>query len=370
MPVRRKVAILAEPLDQQSAGIYVYLKRLVKGLSELDQKDTDYHLIRAEQSSEDFGLKNILIQAKSYPGYPLFRKLFIIPFYLRKNNYDMVIEPAHFGPFNLPSRMKRITIIHDLTPILMPQFHPMYSSILHSIFLPLIFRKSDKIICNSIHTRSDITMKYSFASNKTRFIYPSINPIFKPSYNRDKLDFLGIKERYLLSVGTIEPRKNYLTLVRAFELFCESKNDPELQLVIVGRKGWKSGKFYRYVNKSPFRDRIKVLHDLQTDVLPYLYTHCKLFIFPSLYEGYGFPLIEAYNCGAECLAAYNSSLKEIGQDFANYFKADDPDALKDLIIRKLQESGKKPARDAGNIYNEEFAETFHNEVQDIFDPQL
>lgn len=361
MSNRKKIAILADPLDRQSAGIYVYLKMLSLGLSELGE--FEYHLIRNGRKKTNYGLQNIYIPSAGFPGSILYRKWVQIPIFIRKNNYDAVIEPAHFGPFNLPDRIKRITIIHDLTPILYPEYHPNYSSISQRLFLPRIIQKSNLIITNSQNTRKDVVEHYPVAIDKTEFIYPAINPIFKPVKSRKHLDKIGLNVPYFLSVGTIEPRKNYHAVLSAFELFKSNNKKGQHKLIIVGRKGWHYNSFLKRVQNSPYKDFIQLIHDVHTDNLPEFYSHATAFIYASKYEGYGFPLIEAYNCGAYCIAAKNSSLNEIGASFAHYFHTDNSIELSSLMEKAVTQKEQNIEKSTARIYNPDFALKFNSLVK-------
>ena len=359
----KKVAILADPLDMQSAGIHVYLKMLLADLHKC--KGIEYHLIRAKASSEDFGLKNIAIPIRKFPGSVLWRKWISLPRFLNKQNYDAVIEPAHFGPFNLKEDTKRVTIIHDITPIILPQFHKTSSVIGHKIFLSRILNKADLIIANSRHTLGDIRKFFPESKGSMQFIYPRINPIFKKTDNREVLDKYGIIHDYFLSVGTIEPRKNYLLTVKAFEDFKKRRPDSRHQLIIIGRKGWKSLRLAMYIANSNYKRDIRIINDVQTEELPAFYSHCKLFILSSHYEGFGFPILEAHNCGARCILSDNSSIREIASDFAYFFKSNDQHALCELIDNTLQNQEEK--RKGAEIYNEDFSQRFNQALLKVLE---
>ncbi len=361
---KNKVAILADPLDFQSAGIYVYLVNLISKLSL--QNEIEYTLIRAKSGKENYGLKEHILKPYRFPGYALFRKFIQIPLYLRKSSFDAVIEPAHFGPFGNGNPSKKITVIHDLTPLLFPIFHPLYSSILHKLILGRILRNADLIISNSLNTQYDIERLYAFAKNKIQTIYPEVSDIFKKVEDTNILQEYGIHGEYILSVGTIEPRKNYLTLVKAFAGLKEEDPELKIKLIIVGRKGWKSKSLLDHIKKSKFSSDIKIINNAPTIHLPIFYSHCRVFVYPSIYEGYGFPLIEAHNCGASCIAGNNSSLKEIGKSFASFYDTMNEIDLMHKIKKVLASAHPIIPYDFKPIYNEGFSSQFHKEVLKLF----
>jgi len=150
-----KIAIIADPLDNQSAGVHTYTRQLVRSIAEFDTEN-EYILIR-EKKDPNLPFEQIAIPNIHLPiGFSAFRLFFIIPLILRFKKIDAVLEPAHFGPFNLPKRIKRITMIHDLTPIIFPQYHRYHSQILQRIFLRRILRKADMILSNSQNTSKDL----------------------------------------------------------------------------------------------------------------------------------------------------------------------------------------------------------------------
>jgi len=354
-----KVAILAGPLDLQSAGIYVYLKMLVKHLKNKD--GVEYHLIRAKNGDMDSHLHTEIIPHNGSLQDTLIRKWFRIPKFIKDNNYDLVVEPAHFGPFNLPPEIKRVTVIHDLTPLFMSQYHPTHSVIAHKLFIGRIIHKADLIIANSHNTRNDIVERFPRSAEKTIFIYPEINEVFKPAASDAAPQKYKLDKPYFLSVGTIEPRKNYSYTVQAFERYKSRNPEDTHQLVIVGRKGWKSRALLKYINGSKYNADIRIINDAHTDDLPGLYSNCSLFIQASHYEGFGFPVLEAHNCGAVCLVNRNSSLTEIASGFAHFFDAKDPVALTELMEVTLSEKATDQRRIEA-VHNKGFSAAFHEAI--------
>ena len=143
------IAIIADVLDTQTTGIYTYLRQLLNALYTND-KVNQYVLIRTKSSLEYPKWKHITIPVSTYfPFHQRIRQLRSIPKILTNLNIDLVFEPAHFGPFNLPKRIKRVTMIHDLTPILFPKHHDFTSYIAHKLLLRRILKRADGIIVNS-----------------------------------------------------------------------------------------------------------------------------------------------------------------------------------------------------------------------------
>ncbi len=310
------IAIIADSLDIQNAGVHVYTKNMIRSLQEKgNHKVTVFRLSKdAENKFEnEIIVKRVIPFLEKDP----FRLFFKLPAAIRKINPDIVIEPAHFGPFNLPIKIKRVTIIHDLTPILFPQWHSFISRTLQKIFLPSIIKRSSLIIANSDNTKTDIENYYPSAKNKTVKIYPGTD-----QYYATNVDFTEIKESFFLYTGTIEPRKDLITLLEAYYLF-RTKSNLKYKLIICGSKGWKNNEFYNKLNQHPFRDDIELRGYVDKETLKKLYETTTAFIYPSLYEGFGLPVTEAMSCGAPCIIARDSSLIEAGGTAAKYFNPGD-----------------------------------------------
>lgn len=324
------IAIIADSLDIQNAGVHVYTKNLIKSLQE---KGTHEVAIFRLSSNPENQYYNEIIVRRVIPFLkkdPL-RLFFKLPSAIKRIKPDIVIEPAHFGPFNLPKKIKRVTIIHDLTPVMFPQWHGFLSRTLQKIFLPGIIQRSSLIIANSENTLSDIINYYPAACNKTIKIYPGIDPYYSANVN-----VIEKKEPFFLYTGTIEPRKNLTILLEAYCLFRQKRN-LEYKLIICGDKGWKNNEFHKMLDNHPYKRDIELKGYVDKETLKQLYMTTTAFIYPSLYEGFGLPVTEAMSCGAPCVIARGSSLIEAGGTAARYFNPGDADDLYERL-QELTES--------------------------------
>lgn len=308
-----KIAFLADPIDNQDAGIHVYTREMI---ASIEKVCTQLKLVsirsgsnKAINNESDFFLKHLKL-----PGSRAYRYFIQLPNTIKKLKPDIVIEPAHFGPFNLSKRIKRVTIIHDLTPIKNPEWHNFHHGLLQKIFLPSILKKANLVITNSQNTLNDLREHYPFTISKSTYIYPGIDPF----YGINKEEVKNEKENFILTTGTIEPRKNYNILLDAYQLFRETTSHKH-KLVICGGKGWKAKSFYKKLENHPFKSDIHLKGFVPKAELKELYKNTTTFIFPSLYEGFGFPVAEAMACGAPCIISQSSSLTEVGGDAVLYF---------------------------------------------------
>ncbi len=327
-----KIAILADPLDNQNAGVHIYTQSLINEL--LKRNDgNEYILIRQKRDFNLKGIQQIIVPNIKLPiGFASFRLFFIIPFILTKKKVDVVFEPAHFGPFNLPKKIKRVTFIHDLTPVKFPEYHRWHSQVLQRMFLKNILKNTHLIITNSKNTSKDLEHYYPFTKDKNKTILLGKESVFKPTKNKDIIQNLGIKFQYFLYVGTIEPRKNLVNLLAAFTLFIQQTKS-DFFLVLAGGMGWKTKEFETALANHPYRNRIKMLGYVSKKILPVLYSHAEAFVYPSLYEGFGFPVLEALSCGTNVICSNTSSLPEVGGTAAHYCNPQSPIDIKNKMVK-------------------------------------
>ncbi|WP_367389478.1 glycosyltransferase family 4 protein [Lewinella sp. LCG006] len=326
MSNNKRIAILADPLDNQSAGVHVFTKELINAL--INMGKADQLLLIREKYDPDLNIEQIVVPNIHLPiGFASLRLFFIIPWILSNRGVAAVFEPAHFGPFNLPHSIKRMTMIHDLTPLIFPHHHRWHSQLLQKIFLKGILRRTDWVFTNSKHTSKDVEQFFPFTENKIKHLYLGKHSVFQPTKNPARLKELGINVPYFIYVGTIEPRKNLVLLLNAFATFCLENKDQEIALIMVGQMGWKSTRFEEAFAAHPYREKIKLLGFVDFSDLPILYTHATALIYPSMYEGFGLPIIEALACGTDVITANNSSLTEIGEGAAFFFETDDTASL-------------------------------------------
>lgn len=235
----------------------------------------------------------------------------------------------------LPLRsVPTVLTVHDLVFRRLPAHHKPLNRWYLNLAMPLFCRRATRIIAVSEHTRRDLVAAYDLAPEKVTVIYEAAAPHFRPQ-PPEVVDAVraryGLPGRYLIFVGTIEPRKNLTRLLRAFEAL--SVDGLSEGLVIVGRPGWLCGDFFNRLARSPVRDAVFLLGYSPDEDLPALYAGAQALVFPSLYEGFGLPVLEAMACGTPVVASNVSSLPEVGGDAALYF--DPVDVGMTRTVRRL-----------------------------------
>src|SRR3989339_240667 len=224
-------------------------------------------------------------------------KLFGIP-KINKIKLDYFFSP-NFNFTNLSTNTKSVLTVHDLFFEFFPHFFSFKQRLWHWAINPKRqCEKADIIITPSENTKRDIVDIYHISPEKIKVIYPGISCLPESTYpeTKNKLQQkYNLPHKFILFLGTVEPRKNIIGLIEAFEQLC--KTTLNYSLVIAGHKGWNDNKIYKKIALSPVKEKIKLIGSVDAADKPALYTISDLFVYPSFYEGFGFPVAEAFACG-------------------------------------------------------------------------
>jgi glycosyltransferase involved in cell wall biosynthesis len=234
-----------------------------------------------------------------------------------------------WGPnFSLPPKVKGVkyyVTVHDLAIYKFKHIGQLRNELRIKMFLKHDLKKATKIFSVSNSTKSDIAEIMNIATDKIEVTYIAGNYDDGVCDEEIRIEIKNL-DKYFLFVGTVEPRKNITTLVEAFEKYCAKYGD-DTKLVIAGGKGWNCDKIYERINSSPVADKILLTGYVNGAEKEYLYKNAICFPYPSLYEGFGMPILEAFKYRLPVIAAYNSSLPEVGGDAAIYVNTYDSDGL-------------------------------------------
>lgn len=244
---------------------------------------------------------------------------------------DIYWQPS-FIP-NADIRAKRvITTVHDLSFMLYKDFHPKQRvEHFEKHFLKNI-AISDMIITGSNYSKQEIVKELSFTEDKIRVIYHGVDhDIFK--VDRSRKTSLDVPKKFILSVGSIEPRKNLEGLLRAYSLLGDQLKT-QYKLVLVGFKGWNNKEIMRLIELD--RKNIHYLGFVSDEELSKIYNQASCFVYPSFYEGFGLPVLEAMACGVPVVCSESSSLPEVGADAVLYCNPKDKKSIRDKIELILQ----------------------------------
>lgn len=312
----KKIAIDLRSIAGERAGKGNYAFHLTQNLLKQDQ--TNHYLLFLDHPEAQFkAYRNIEIHLLTKKG--LFSH-FEIAQICQQKAIDIFFSPSSYiTPGLIRKPTKVIFTVHDLVSFVHNQGHDFKAKIIEKIFLRRAIKAANQILAVSKNTKKDLTTLFPQAKEKTAVIYCAA----AEEFNKVKKAPTTLKHPpFFLAVGTIQPRKNYLNLLQAFEIF--HQNSPDHELLIVGSKGWQSEEFYQKLSQSPARKAVKILGYLDDQKLITLYQQATAFVFPSFYEGFGIPLLEAMHSACPVICSRNSSIPEVTETAAVFFNPEKP----------------------------------------------
>jgi glycosyltransferase involved in cell wall biosynthesis len=280
---------------------------------------------RYSDDSNIYIVKDLIVK---YPGLKIKLKLFkyhqdkinkwdkrgFPPIELKGFKADMLHCPDYIIP---PSINKNIILtIHDLSFYRFPEFNFDWFIKKYQAMVLKNAKRAKIIIADSESTRQDIINFMKIDSQKVKVIYLAADKKFKVlasgELESQTLEKFNISKKFILSVGTIEPRKNFKTLIKAFNVFRDNyKGSKDYELVIAGKTGWKSEETFEEYKKSPYKSEIIFTGEVNDEDLVQLYNQASLFVYPSIFEGFGLPPLEAMSCALPVIATNTSSVPEV-----------------------------------------------------------
>ncbi len=334
------------------SGVAEYTYNLLKNLFESD-RDNEYLLFyNAQQDVKAnlprFDYENVQFKSFKYPNklFNLSLKLFKFP---KINDLLGGVDIFFIPNLNfiaLSKKCKRVITIHDLSYEIFTHFFSPKRKWWHKIINPhYLISTCDKIIAVSKNTKNDLINLYKIPDSNIEVIHSGVDHQIYKRLERSDYRFNEIikkyqlPEKFIFFLGTLEPRKNVEGLIEAFNQL--KKNQPDwknLNLVIAGDKGWHYQEIFELIEKSPYKNQIKYLGYIKKGEKPFLYNLAELFVFPSYYEGFGLPVLEAQACGTPVIAGLNSSFSEIAGDSAFLVNVDNITEINQAILQILNEN--------------------------------
>ena len=341
-------------LNKNYTGIGRYTYHLLKSLSEIDNQNS--YLLYARKGIFNHNRKITNFGAKN--------------FFLRIDRFHKGLEKTvgkidiYHSPspdtVNINHGVKIVVTVHDLIFKTFPQGHTQKTIEETEKQFENFINKASKIICCSKSTMHDLQKYFHVKDEKVSLVYQGVDKnvfyIIGKEEERQAEHTLrskGIRDPFILFVGTIEPRKNLENLLYAFEKI-KAKQMFNGKLVVIGMQGWMSEGIEGLIRKLELEDDVLFLGYLPDEELRYFYNKAEVFIFPSFYEGFGFPIVEAFSCGTPVITSNISSCPEVAQDAALMV---DPHNFEDIaqaiarivhdpkLKRELREKGLKRAGD-------------------------
>ncbi|KAF0152674.1 MAG: Glycosyltransferase [Ignavibacteria bacterium] len=327
-----KIGIDARVLDRAFTGTGRYLINILNELPNQDSKNK-YVLFTASQLDVNTHFYKIVKINKTQIPHKIYSPVWLnyeLPNLIRQNGIDILFSPNILVPLVNLGKTKKVAVLHDVIPKVYPEYYPFFYKLYLSMLLPASLRKTDALITVSEFSKKDIVKYFGIAEEKVKVVYNTASNNFYPRAEfeidkADELDKLKLPSQYILYVGAIEKRKNIICLLKTMDILRENGNS--IELVIVGKGGFDSKAILPEIQKRNYVRHIPFIND---DLLKYVYNKSFVFMFPSYYEGFGIPPLEAMQSGTPVITSNTSSLAEVvgeggmlydPEDFASFATA-------------------------------------------------
>lgn len=345
-----RIVIDAAPLASPTSGIGTYTVELTRALVRLAPAD---ELIFSD-ATVPFGRRPVRLDALdahvaetsdrvrrrwkwSWYAFPFQTRWAVRRWAAARLRPDVYFGPAFFGAFGRGFRT--VITIHDMSYVRYPQYSAPSVVEAFGRLLPEHARRADAILADSESTRRDVVEFLGVPPEKVHTVLLGLDERFRRVEDSDVLAAVRARYRlpgrYLLHVGTVEPRKNLVCLLGAFERLASRKGFDH-DLVLAGPSGWSNDEFFGALGRSRFKDRVHLIGKVDFAHLPAVYSLASVFVFPSVFEGFGFPPLEAMGCGVPVVASTASSVPEVVGDAGLLADPFSPDEFGDKIRAVLE----------------------------------
>lgn len=340
-----KIAIDTRSMYLNKAGVRSYIKNLHEALKNIKDRKIQIipmHGLNTEiLPRKSFTKKHKILNGVSDILWTQIR----LPILVRKYKIDALISPDYVAPILCPCIS--LVVFHDMTYRIFPEFYNSWHLWYHKIMIPLVARTADRIITVSEYSKMDIINMLSVHKDKIFVSHIAAARDFAKNINEEdlqnKLNKYGIgKEEYLLYLGTIEGRKNLPRLVESFAKLKTGKKI-EIKLVLAGHIGWRSeySRVTECIKSHSLEDSVIYIGYIDDEDIPYIYKGAKLYMYPSLYEGFGITLLEAFMCNTPVVSSNVTSIPEIAGDAALLVDPYDTKAMAEAMYRVITDKSLK-----------------------------
>ncbi len=320
---------------KERVGVSIYTLRLLEYFATHANESNRFIVYLRKKPVHDMPAENTFFTYRVVKG-PVFWSQLFLPIHLFfRRDIDVFFAPAHYLPRFCP--VPQVVTIHDVSFLLYPEEFRKKDLYQLTHWTQYSLRKASHIIAVSKTTKKDLMSWYQLPENRISVVYNG----FDTEQKNDNSDFSKLNltpHKYILYLGTLQPRKNITSLIRAFELVKDRITQmKKYKLVIAGRKGWLTSGIEQNIHSSTHASDILCTGYVSDATQRDLYKYAFAYVLPSRYEGFGIPVLEAMSHGCPVIAASSSSLPEIGGDAALYFPPENPQELFEEI-EKLSKS--------------------------------
>lgn len=320
-----RIGIDIKAFKNGTTGIARYLRSIMDELQKLD-RDNEYFLF--EPRPLDYEPTNPkwrkVLVASRLPGTLWLQ--FVLPIHLRKHRIDVFWAAEQVCPLLMKGAGRIVTSIYDLAYLHFPESYVWSNLLIQKKTAPRVMRKSDVIVTISDFVRREILRNYGQYCSASKVVaIPCGAPDWKLPADYDRAQ----RKDFLFFAGNLEPRKNLINLIKALEILHERGLDIPLHLA--GPPGWKNKALFGEIERSPVRGNIRLLGFLSEEQLKAEYLTCRALVYPSLYEGFGLPVLEALTLDCPVLTSKGTVMEEIAGKCALYFDPLKPEQIAEKI---------------------------------------
>ncbi len=334
-----KIGFDGKRATQNFTGLGNYSRYVVKLLSEF-YPENQYSVYAPKLPSPNLRIPSIQYHYPAFQFLKAWWRSYGIAGDLKRDKIDLYHGLSNEIPFSLKkNRIPSVVTIHDLIFLRYPQYYPIIDRKIYEIKFRNAAANADKVIAISEQTKKDIMHYFGTGEEQITVIYQNCDPVFhNVMSDEEKLRIrktYQLPGHYLLNVGTIEERKNLMLILKAL------KDLDEVHLVVVGKETRYAGKVKEYIKNNCLTRRVHFLQNVLYTDLPGIYQQAEIFIYPSRFEGFGIPIIEALHSGVPVIAATGSCLEEAGGPGSMYTDPGNSEQLSDQIRQLLGDPAKK-----------------------------
>jgi glycosyltransferase involved in cell wall biosynthesis len=253
----------------------------------------------------------------------------------RRDELDVFWATDPILPINVPSNVLKVVNVYDMVWLKYPQTTTRYTLMVQTLTVRKAVARADYVVTISRSTQDDLVASLGVPKEKTKVVYPGVADSFKPANQAASARYIsdryGVPVRYMAAVGTVEPRKNLSLLVQALRIL-KSTASLDAPLLVAGASGWKNSLLFSEIRSAGLTENeIRFLGYIPDEDMPKFYAGSQLFLFPSLYEGFGLPPVEAMACGAPVIASNAPCMPEILGDASMLVPYDRPEVIASAI---------------------------------------
>ncbi len=333
---------ILNPRLGERAGVGHYTYYLVKHLLKNDKKNEyvlffDYRLMDVTE----FKQKNVKLKHFPFSQYqrylPFTYSHMLISAALIKEGLNIYHSPANVIPLTYPKTS--VITVHDLAIYKKPEWFPRGQKFSTKLLVPRSLKKADQIIAVSRATKRDIIKLFKIKPEKIKIVYEGVGmKKIKEGKKPDIFKKYRLKNKYIIFLGTIEPRKNLVGLINAYSKLIKKKKFENYDLVLAGAEGWKYDQIFKTIEKNGLGDRVKFLGYVSHNEKIDLMKRAEIFVFPSFYEGFGLPLLEAISLGVPAISSSISSMPEVAGKSVIYINPESEEAILKAMVKILSSS--------------------------------